>query len=127
MKIRTTRSENNNPKKAEGTEAEGRRAEGRLTSSVFLILKYSSLTANLFFNDKIKVLFQTLIIRRLMKSFTVLFMVHLQFEFTPSQNLSLTSRQREPKGDISVVSITWYAKVHQGNKIFLKKVIITKD
>ena len=72
-------------------------------------------------------IFYYIIIRRLMKPFTVLFMVHLQFEFTNSQNLSLTSRQREPKGDILKVSITWYAKAHQGNIIFLKKVIITKD
>ena len=34
MKIKTARSENNNHKKAEGTEAEGRRAEGRLPVSV---------------------------------------------------------------------------------------------
>jgi len=61
INIKTTRSENNNLKKKEGKEAEGRRAEGRLTSSVFLILKYSSLTANLFFNDKKRVFVQTLI------------------------------------------------------------------
>ena len=72
MQIKNERSENNNLKKApvfafgyavarKGTEAEGRRAEGRLASSVFLILKYSSLTANLFFNDKKRVFVQTLI------------------------------------------------------------------
>jgi len=29
MKIKTTRSENNNPKKIEGTEAEGRKGKAR--------------------------------------------------------------------------------------------------
>jgi len=57
-------------------------------------------------------IFYSIIIRRLMKPFTVLFMAQLQFKFTPSQNLSLTSRQREPRGDISKVLITRYAKVH---------------
>jgi len=41
MKIKTTISENNNPKKAEGTEAEGRRAKGGPPVPVFKIRRWT--------------------------------------------------------------------------------------